>query len=36
MILALQGLWLAIFLYTGRSSVTGAQLTFHVHADRIE
>jgi Prolipoprotein diacylglyceryl transferase len=30
--LALQGLWLAIFLYTGRSSVTGASITFHVHA----
>jgi uncharacterized membrane protein YuzA (DUF378 family) len=35
MLLALQGLWLVIFLYTGRSSVTGAHLTFHVHPDRI-
>jgi hypothetical protein len=35
MLLALQGLWLIIFLYTGRSSVTGAHLSFHVHADRI-
>ena len=35
MLLALQGLWVVIFLYTGRSSVTGAQLTFHLHADRI-
>ncbi len=36
MLLALQGLWLVIFLYTGRSSVTGAQITFHLHAHRIE
>ena len=35
MLLAFQALWLIIFLYTGRSSVTGAHLTFHVHADRI-
>ena len=35
MLLALQGLWLAIFLYTGRSSVTGATLSFHVHRERI-
>jgi hypothetical protein len=35
MLLALQGLWLVIFLYTGRSSVTGAHITFHIHADRI-
>lgn len=34
MLLALQGLWLAIFLYTGRSSVTGATLSFHVHHER--
>ena len=33
LLLALQGLWLIIFLYTGRSSVTGAYLSFHVHAD---
>jgi hypothetical protein len=24
-----------IFLYTGRSTVTGATLEFHVHTDRI-
>ncbi len=35
MILSLQGLWLAIFLFTGRSAVTGATLSFHVHHDRI-
>ncbi len=29
------GLWLAIFLYTGKSTVTGSTLTFHVHKDRI-
>jgi hypothetical protein len=34
-LLALQGLWLAIFIHTGRSSVTGARITFHVHTDRI-
>jgi hypothetical protein len=30
-LLALQALWLLIFLYTGRSAVTGATLSFHVH-----
>ena len=35
LILFLQGVWLTIFLYTGRSSVTGARLSFHVHQDRI-
>ena len=35
MLLALQALWLIIFLYTGRSSVTGATLSFHVHRERI-
>ena len=34
-ILFLEGLCLAIFLYTGRSVVTGATLSFHVHRDRI-
>lgn len=28
-------LWLAMFLHTGRSTVTGSTLTFHVHKDRI-
>lgn len=27
--------WLAMFLYTGRSTVTGSTLTFHVHRGRI-
>ncbi|AJE03126.1 prolipoprotein diacylglyceryl transferase family protein [Geobacter pickeringii] len=35
MILFLQALWLAIFCYTGRSTVTGATLTFHVHRERV-
>jgi hypothetical protein len=35
MLLALQALWLIIFLYTGRSSVTGSTLSFHVHRERI-
>lgn len=34
-ILFLQGIWILIFLYTGRSTVTGATLSFHVHRDRI-
>jgi hypothetical protein len=34
-LLALQGLWVLIFLYTGRSAVTGATLSFHVHHERI-
>lgn len=35
MIFFLQALWLTIFLYTGRSTVTGATLTFHVHRERV-
>jgi hypothetical protein len=35
MVLLLQAFWLLIFLYTGRSEVTGSVLTFHVHRDRI-
>lgn len=34
-LLALQGLWLLIFCFTGRSSVTGALLDFHVRQERI-
>jgi prolipoprotein diacylglyceryltransferase len=33
-IIFVQLLWLAIFLYTGRSRVTGATLNFHVHTHR--
>jgi hypothetical protein len=28
-----QGVWLVVFLYFGRSSVTGAKISFHVHQD---
>jgi hypothetical protein len=35
MILFLQGIWMLIFIYTGRSTVTGATLSFHVYRDRI-
>lgn len=31
----LQALWLAIFLYTGRSMVTGSSISFYVREDRI-
>jgi hypothetical protein len=34
-LLFLQGVWVTILLYTGRSTVTGATLSFHVHHDRI-
>lgn len=34
-LLFLQLLWIVLFIYTGRSSVTGANLSFHVHRDRI-
>ncbi|HKX32923.1 MAG TPA: prolipoprotein diacylglyceryl transferase family protein [Blastocatellia bacterium] len=30
-----QGLWLFVFLITGRSMVTGSTLTFFIHSDRI-
>lgn len=34
-IILLQSLWLGIFFYTGRSTVTGATLSFHIHQERI-
>lgn len=34
-ILLLQGIWIGIFLHTGRSHVTGATMRFFVHEDRI-
>ena len=34
-LLFLQLVWLALFVYTGRSTVTGANLSFHIHRDRI-
>jgi hypothetical protein len=35
LLIFLQTIWLAIFFYTGRSTVTGATLSFHVHRERI-
>lgn len=35
MILSLQGFWIAIFLYTGRSKVTASLLSFHVLREKI-
>jgi len=34
-LLFLQAAWVLLFIYTGRSTVTGANLSFHVHHDRI-
>jgi len=34
-ILFIQAIWLVIFFYTGRSTVTGADLSFHVRRERI-
>ena len=34
-LLLLEGLWLAIFLYTGRSKVTGSTIAIHVYRERI-
>jgi prolipoprotein diacylglyceryltransferase len=34
-LLLLETLWVAIFLYTGRSKVTGSTLALYVHQDRI-
>jgi hypothetical protein len=34
-LISIQAIWLAIFFYTGRSTVTGASLSFHVHQERI-
>lgn len=34
-LLFLQALWLSIFLYTGRSKVTGCTLSFHVYKERV-
>jgi prolipoprotein diacylglyceryltransferase len=35
LLILLQLIWLALFIYTGRSTVTGANLSFHVHSERI-
>lgn len=34
-LLFLQGLWVTVFLFTGRSSVTGASISLHVMRERI-
>jgi ABC-type dipeptide/oligopeptide/nickel transport system permease component len=34
-VLFLQGLWLAAFVFTGRSNVTESVLSFHVRENRI-
>lgn len=34
-VLFLQGLWVAIFLFFGRSMVTGSEISFHVHYDKV-
>ena len=34
-VLFLQVVWLVLFLYTGRSTVTGALVRYHVHHDRV-
>jgi hypothetical protein len=34
-IVAVQVIWVVVFLYTGWSMVTGSTLTFHVHRDRV-
>jgi hypothetical protein len=35
MLLVMQALWIAAFVYTGRSEVTGATIEFHVHQHRV-
>ncbi len=35
LILSLQGIWLIVFIYLGRSRVTGSTISFYVHKDRI-
>jgi hypothetical protein len=35
LIVLIQVLWLVVFVYTGRSQVTGARMSFHVIQDRI-
>ncbi len=34
-LLFLQLIWIVLFIYTGRSSVTGSNLSFHIHRERI-
>jgi hypothetical protein len=34
-VLFLQGLWVALFIFFGKSMVTGSAISFHIHSDRI-
>ncbi len=34
-VLFLQGLWVALFMFFGKSMVTGSAISFHVHHDRV-
>ena len=34
-LISIQVLWLNPFYYTGRSTVTGATLSFHIHQERV-
>jgi len=34
-LIVFQGVWLTLFWYTGKSSVTGASLSFHVHPEKV-
>jgi hypothetical protein len=34
-LLSLQGLWLVVFMFFGKSMVTGAKISFHLYHDRI-
>lgn len=34
-LIVFQGVWLALFWYTGKSSVTGASLSFHVYPEKV-
>jgi hypothetical protein len=33
--IALQALWVIVFMMFGESMVTGAQISFHLHQDRV-
>jgi hypothetical protein len=33
--LLLQAIWVTVFMMFGKSMVTGAQISFHLHHDRI-
>jgi hypothetical protein len=35
MLIFLQMVWMILFVYSGRSGVTGSVVSFHVHDDRL-